>query len=103
MQCELVSVPYALHSKTAESITGTISETDPVFVTWDKSTGISITKSQISDLTHTVDTDTQLSDADIATMGYIKIADDADADASNEFQTITRTGTTVTLSNGGGT
>jgi len=28
---QLLSVPYALHSKTAESITGTISETDPIF------------------------------------------------------------------------
>ena len=30
---QLLSVPYAIHSKTAETITGTISETDPVFVT----------------------------------------------------------------------
>ncbi len=29
---QLLSVPYSLHSKTAESITGGISETDPVFV-----------------------------------------------------------------------
>jgi len=28
---ELLSVPYSLHAKTAESITGSISETDPVF------------------------------------------------------------------------
>ena len=53
---QLMSVPYALHAKTAESITGTVTyaETDPVFTAWDKSTGISITESQISDLTHTV-------------------------------------------------
>jgi len=31
-------------------------ETDPIFSAWDKSTGISISESQISDLTHTVDT-----------------------------------------------
>ena len=30
---QLLSVPYALHAKTAENITGTISETDPVFAT----------------------------------------------------------------------
>lgn len=47
---QLLSVPYALHSKTAESITGAITEVDPVFIAWDKSTGISITESQISDL-----------------------------------------------------
>ncbi|MEI7597664.1 MAG: hypothetical protein WCK02_18095, partial [Bacteroidota bacterium] len=29
---QLLSVPYALHSKTAESISGSISETDPVFI-----------------------------------------------------------------------
>ena len=30
---QLLSVPYALHAKTAASITGTISETDPIFGT----------------------------------------------------------------------
>ena len=29
---QLLSVPYALHAKTSESITGTVTETDPVFV-----------------------------------------------------------------------
>jgi hypothetical protein len=47
---QLLSVPYALHAKTAESITGTVSETDPIYTGWDKSTGISITETQISDL-----------------------------------------------------
>ena len=28
---QLLSVPYALHAKTAESVTGTITETDPIF------------------------------------------------------------------------
>ena len=32
----LLSVPYALHAKTAESFTGTITETDPAFEAWDK-------------------------------------------------------------------
>src|SRR5574344_1315696 len=49
---QLLSVPYALHAKTAESVSGTITETDPVFTAWDKTTGISITESQISDLDH---------------------------------------------------
>ncbi len=47
---QLLSVPYALHSKTAETVTGEIPETDPVFTAWDKSTGISISESQIGDL-----------------------------------------------------
>ena len=118
---QLLSVPYALHAKTAENITGTIietdpvftgsqaanitstditnlgnlsgtntgdqdlsnlatqtaledtasdiradipdvsgfvtTETDPVFSAWDKSTGISITESQISDLDHFTNVD----------------------------------------------
>lgn len=49
---QLLSLPYALHAKTAESVTGTINETDPVFEAWDKSTDISITESQISNLDH---------------------------------------------------
>ncbi len=55
---QLLSVPYALHAKTAESIEGGISETDPVFTAWDKSTGISITESQISDLGTYIETET---------------------------------------------
>ncbi|MEP0985304.1 MAG: hypothetical protein ABJG97_06350, partial [Ekhidna sp.] len=45
------------------------------------------------------DNDTQLSDADIAALGYIKSADDADADASNELQDLTLTGNTLSLTN----
>ena len=33
---QLLSVPYALHAKTSESISGVITETDPVFSAWDK-------------------------------------------------------------------
>lgn len=60
---QLLSVPYALHARTAGILTGEISESqisdlqsylineeDPVFSSWDKSTGIEITESQISDL-----------------------------------------------------
>jgi len=55
---QLLSVPYALHAKTAESVTGGITETDPVFSAWDKTTGISITESQISDLGNYIETET---------------------------------------------
>jgi hypothetical protein len=48
---QLLTVPYALHAKTAETVE-TYSETDPDFNDWDKSNGISITESQISDLSH---------------------------------------------------
>ncbi len=33
---QLLSVPYALHAKTAEIITGTITETDPLYTSWSK-------------------------------------------------------------------
>jgi hypothetical protein len=47
---QLLSVPYSLHSKTAETVTGEIKETDPTFAAWDKSSGIKISESQITDL-----------------------------------------------------
>jgi hypothetical protein len=49
---QLLSVPFAFHANTAERVTIPVEETDPVFSAWDKSTGISITESQISDLDH---------------------------------------------------
>jgi len=33
---QLLSVPYALHAKTAETVSGGVTETDPVFTAWDK-------------------------------------------------------------------
>ena len=60
---QLLSVPYALYSGTAEILTGEINESqisdlqnyliteaDPVFEAWDRSAGIEITESQITDL-----------------------------------------------------
>ncbi|MEO9997020.1 beta strand repeat-containing protein [Ekhidna sp.] len=43
------------------------------------------------------DNDTQLSDTDIEALGYIKSADDADADSSNEIQDLTLSGNTLSL------
>ena len=47
---QLQSVPYALHAKTAETLAEIITENDPVFSAWYKTTGILVTESQISDL-----------------------------------------------------
>lgn len=60
---QLLSVPYALHAKTAENFTGTITESDPVFINWDKSSGITISENQISDFGAylTVETDPEFS------------------------------------------
>ncbi len=46
---QLLSVPYAQHSKTAESAGFAVTEFDPLFNVWNKSTGISITATQVSD------------------------------------------------------
>jgi len=79
---QLMSVPYALHAKTAESITGTVdyTETDPEYTGWDKSTGIAITESQITDLVHTVDTDTHLDAAGVTALGFTGGAHTVDTD-----------------------
>jgi hypothetical protein len=68
---QLMSVPYALHANTADSIVGGVSiiETDPVF-------GASIANGitaldTASWNNHTVDNDTQLDSTDIANLGYI--------------------------------
>jgi len=55
---QLLSVPYAFYSKTADSITGIVNETDPVYSSWDKSSGISIKESQITDLGSYIETET---------------------------------------------
>jgi uncharacterized protein (TIGR02145 family) len=56
---QLLSVPYALHAKTADYVTGGLNETDPAFTAWDKSTGIIITESQVSDLQDYLTTEVQ--------------------------------------------
>jgi len=68
---QLMSVPYALHAKTAESVTGSLNETDPVF---GASIANGITAADTANWNnHTVDTDTQLDSTDIATMGFITL------------------------------
>lgn len=50
---QLLSVPYALYAKNAGSVN--INETDPVFDNWNRSTGISITSSQVSNFDYSVE------------------------------------------------
>jgi len=102
---QLLSVPYALHAKTAESITGTITETDPVFGAWDKTTGISITESQISDLGAYLETETDptftsseaanITASDITNLGNLSGVNTGDQDGS-ETKVIAGTNVTVT-------
>jgi hypothetical protein len=98
---QLMSVPYALHAKTTESLTGPLNETDPTFTTWDKSTGITITESQISNLTHIVDTDTQLDSTDITNLGYVAggITTEVDGSITNEIQDLQLSGNNLTITN----
>jgi hypothetical protein len=68
---QLMSVPYALHANTADSIVGgvSITETDPVF---GASIANGITAIDTANWNnHTVDTDTQLDSTDIASLGYV--------------------------------
>jgi len=52
---QLLSVPYALHAKTAETVTGIITETDPVYT---NSEAANITSSDITNLSNLSSTNT---------------------------------------------
>jgi uncharacterized protein (TIGR02145 family) len=70
---QLLSVPYALHAKTVESIT----ETDPVFTAWDKSYNDLSDKPNIIDsINAVVDTTTQF------------VRTEVDDDVTNEIQNL---------------
>ena len=90
---QLLSVPYSLHAKTAENLTGTVTETDPLFTAWDKTTGINITESQISDLDHFTTTDetdpvytasqaANITPSDITNLGNLSGTNTGDQDIS---------------------
>jgi hypothetical protein len=76
---ELLSVPYALHAKTAETVTGGITETDPVF---DLSAAATISATDITNWDN-------------------KLSAEVDGDVTNEIQILSISNDTVYLSNGG--
>lgn len=76
---ELLSVPYALHAKTAENITGGIIETDPVF---GSSVASGITGTDVTNWNNKLDTE-------------------IDGSVTNELQAISLSNDTIYLSNGG--
>jgi len=76
---QLLSVPYALHAKTAETVTGGITETDPIF---GASPANGITSGDISNWNNKLDTE-------------------VDGSVTNELQTLSISNDTVYLSNGG--
>ena len=67
---QLLSVPYAFHANTADSLLGGINslETDPIFTA---SVASSITASDTAYWNSLIDTDTQLDSTGIASFGYI--------------------------------
>ncbi|CAM1356683.1 hypothetical protein [Tenacibaculum halocynthiae] len=82
---QLMSVPYALHAKTASNFSGTIKE------------------SQISDLKHTIDTNTQLSEAEVDSFvdnnGYLKT--EVDGSITNEIQDLSLVGSKLKITKNG--
>ncbi|MDA9563984.1 DUF1566 domain-containing protein [Flavobacteriales bacterium] len=93
---QLMSVPYALHANTAENVTNDMVDDADADPTNEMNTGVVLngTNLEVTDGNGTIVTDlSSLQDG----------VNDSDADPTNEIQTISRTGTTVTLSNGGGT
>jgi hypothetical protein len=119
---QLMSVPYALHAKTADNFTGTITETDPVFgasvasgitaadtANWNNNVDTQIDSTGIAAFgyvagPHTIDTDTHIDSVGIASLGFVAggIITELDGDPTNEIQVLSKTGSMVSLSNGGG-
>ncbi len=111
---QLMSVPFALHAKTAETITGalTYTETDPIYTA---SEAANITASDITTLGNTSGTNTgdqtviTAAQASAITANTVKVGVTTaqatilgNTNGTNTGdQNISRTGTTVTLTNGG--
>lgn len=99
---QLMSVPYALHSKTAESITGSVNytETDPVF---GSSIAIGITATDTANWNnHAIDTqlDETAVDGFVANNGYLTSFTEVDGSVTNEIQTLSISNDTLYISNG---
>jgi hypothetical protein len=109
---QLMSVPYALHAKTAENFTGTLNytETDPIF---GASVANGITSIDITNWNNKLTTEvdgsvtnelqTLSKTLDIVTLsntGGSFSVNDADADPLNELQDISLSGSSLSLSSG---
>ncbi len=119
---QLMSVPYALHANTADNFTGTLNETDPIFgasiasaitatdtANWNNTTDTQIDSSGIALLgyvagTHMADTDTHIDSLGLVALGFNAggIIAETDGSVTNEIQILSKTGSIVSLSNGGG-
>ena len=77
---QLLSVPYALHAKTAESITGTITETDP---TYTSSQAANITATDITNLSNLSGVNT--GDQDLSSLATKTALGDSTAQVRSEI------------------
>jgi len=77
---QLLSVPYALHAKTAESVTDTITETDPVYA---ESQASNITASDITNLSNLSGTNT--GDQDISGLATQSALEDTSSAIRNDI------------------
>lgn len=92
---QLLSVPYALHANTADSIVGGVSvtETDPIF---GASIASGITGSDTANWNnHTVDIDTQLDSTGVAALGFVAGAHTVDTDTQLDSTDIANLGYTA--------
>jgi hypothetical protein len=102
---QLLSVPYALHAKTAESVTGTITETDPIFTS---SQAANITATDITNLGNLSGTNT--GDQDLSSLATKTALGDSTAQVRSEIpapadgsETKVTAGTNVTVTGAGTT
>lgn len=105
---QLLSVPYALFAKTAENVTNDMvndADADPTNEIQTLSqTGNTISLSNGGGSVTVTDTDTHLTEAEVdnyvSNNGYLTA--EVDDSNTNELQTLSQTGNTISLSNGGG-
>jgi len=102
---QLLSVPYALHAKTAESISGGITETDPIFT---GSQAANITATDITNLSNLSGTNT--GDQDLSSLATKTALGDSTAQVRSEIpapadgsETKVTAGTNVTVTGAGTT
>ncbi len=89
---QLLSVPYALHAKTAETVTGTIAETDPVF---EASPAAEVTEVDIYKLNNLSGVNT--GDQDLSTLATKSELGDSTAQLRSEIPDVTGLATTIAM------
>ena len=89
---QLLSVPYALHAKTAETVTGTITETDPVF---EASPAAEVSEVDIYKLNNLSGVNT--GDQDLSTLATKTELGDSTAQLRSEIPDITGLATTIAM------